>query len=53
MALGALDGTVRKQAYLQAYGDCFFLIGVTLCLAVTATFAAKRAVPTGGAAGAH
>jgi len=53
MALGALDGTVRKQAYLQAYGDCFFLIGVTLCLAVTATFAAKRAAAAGGAAGAH
>ena len=24
MALAVLDNTVRNQAYLQAYGDCFF-----------------------------
>jgi DHA2 family multidrug resistance protein len=54
MALGALDATVRKQALLEAYGDCFFLIGSTLVLAVAAAVFCKRVAPAGGgAAGAH
>ena len=52
MALGALDNTVRKQSFLEAYGDCFFLIGATLLLAVIAAFLAKKAAGP-AAAGAH
>jgi DHA2 family multidrug resistance protein len=52
MALGSLDALVRKQSYLLAYGDCFFLIGVVVSLSAVATFAAKRA-SGGGGAGAH
>jgi DHA2 family multidrug resistance protein len=54
MALGALDGAVRKQAFLQAYGDCFFLIGATLLFAIVSVILCKKAAPAGGAAaGAH
>jgi MFS transporter, DHA2 family, multidrug resistance protein len=50
MALGALDGAVRKQAFLQAYGDCFLLIGATLLAATTAVLFCKR--PAGAVEGA-
>ena len=53
MALGALDFAVRKQAFLQAYGDCFFIIGATLVLAVPAVLGCKKLQSAGGAAGAH
>ena len=54
MALGALDNTVRNQAYLQAYSDCFFLIGATLCAAIAAVVFCRPATRgTGGGAGAH
>ena len=29
-AVGALAGTVRREAYVMAYADCFYLIGVLL-----------------------
>jgi MFS transporter, DHA2 family, multidrug resistance protein len=29
-ALGAVAGIVRREAYVMAYGDCFFLIGAVL-----------------------
>ena len=54
MALGTLDNTVRAQAYLQAYGDCFFLIGATLCASIAAMVFCRPAQPGGGGgAGAH
>lgn len=52
MAIGALDNTVRKQSFLEAYGDCFFLIGATLIAAVLAAILAQRSAGP-GAAGAH
>ena len=51
MALGALDNTVRNQAYIQAYGDCFFLIGATLCAAVAAILFCKPVRSGGGGGG--
>jgi DHA2 family multidrug resistance protein len=53
MALGFLDGVVRKQAFLEAYGDCFLLIGCTLFVAAMAGVLAKRPVAAKGAQGAH
>ncbi len=54
MALAALDKTVRGQAYLGAYGDAFFLIGIALFAAIGALFFTKAAPPAAGAsAGAH
>jgi len=29
-ALGALAGVVRREAYVMAYGDCFYLLGLLL-----------------------
>jgi DHA2 family multidrug resistance protein len=52
MALGALDAIVRKQSYLLAYGDCFFLVGVIVSVSGIITFAAKRA-SGGRPGGAH
>jgi DHA2 family multidrug resistance protein len=52
MALGALDGAVRKQAFLEAYGDCFLLISATLLAATVAVVFCKRTVG-GGGGGAH
>lgn len=54
MALAALDKTVRGQAYLGAYGDAFFLIGIALFAATTALFFTKSG-PRGAeaSAGAH
>lgn len=52
MALGTVDQAVRRQSFLQAYGDCFFLIGITLVAAVGATLFARRSSGP-GAAGAH
>ena len=51
MALRALDGAVRTQAFLKAYGDCFFLIGATLFAAVLAVLFCKKAgaAPAGAA----
>ncbi len=51
MALGALDNTVRNQAYIQAYGDCFLLIGGTLVAAVAAVLFCKPAARVGGVGG--
>jgi DHA2 family multidrug resistance protein len=53
MALGALDNAVRKQCFIEAYGDCFFLIGLTLIAAIAAVLLCKPAANADGAAGAH
>ena len=53
MALRALDNTVRGQSYLLAYGDGFFLIGITLFAAVIALFFTRSAPRVAGGAGAH
>jgi DHA2 family multidrug resistance protein len=29
-ALGTLAGTVRRESFVMAYADCFFLLGVLL-----------------------
>ena len=42
MALGALDNTVRRQALIDAYGDCFYLIGATLLYAIVAAVRSGR-----------
>lgn len=53
MALRALDVSVRKQAFLLAYADCFFLIGATLLSAVVAVLLARRSSAQATAGDSH
>ncbi|MCX6927454.1 MAG: EmrB/QacA family drug resistance transporter, partial [Verrucomicrobia bacterium] len=50
-ALGAMAGTVRREAYVMAYGDCFYLLGVLLLAMVLPIWLCKGA--KGGALAAH
>lgn len=52
LAIAALDGTVRKQAFTQAFSDCFYLIGVALLAGIVALFFCKKSTGT-GTASAH
>ncbi len=53
-ALAAVDRIVRREAYVMAYNDCFYIIGVVLLSCIGALwFADKVKSPSGGAAGAH
>lgn len=51
-ALAALDATVRREANLQAFNDCFYLLGLVLLATIVVAFLC-RPVRGGGAAGAH
>jgi len=50
-ALGALAGTVRREALIMAYGDCFFLLGALLFAIVIFVWLCRPA--KGGALGGH
>jgi DHA2 family multidrug resistance protein len=53
-ALGAIDGIVRRESYVMAYNDGFFIIGVTLIACIGAIwFADKVKSPGGPGSGAH
>ncbi|HEY9656972.1 MAG TPA: MFS transporter, partial [Allocoleopsis sp.] len=49
-ALAAIDNTVRQEAYVMAFNDCFYFIGVALLLSGIAVIFFKRVKATGGAA---
>lgn len=51
-AVAALDHMVRREANLQAFNDCFHLLGLVLLGAIVVVFLA-RPTRAGGAAGAH
>ena len=40
-ALAEMAGTVRREAFVMAYSDCFFIIGVSLALCIFALFLTK------------
>ena len=54
MALKAVDGIVRRESYVMAYNDGFFLVGAVLlgCIFVL-WFSDKVIAPSGGGGGAH
>lgn len=49
-ALGSLAGLVRREAYVLAYGDCFFVLGAILLSVVAFVWLCK---PAKGAAEIH
>jgi len=50
-AVGALAGTVRREAYVMAYADCFYLIGVLLLAMVLLVWVCRGA--KGATLGGH
>jgi MFS transporter, DHA2 family, multidrug resistance protein len=55
MALKAVDGIVRREAYVMAYNDGFFLVGAVLigCIFVLWFSDKVKAPSSGGGGGAH
>jgi len=51
MALAQLQGLVRREAFVMAYADCFWMMGAVLVLSVLAIFFMPR--PQAGAPAAH
>jgi DHA2 family multidrug resistance protein len=51
-ALATLDSLVRREANLQAFNDCFHVLGFVLLAAIVIAFLA-RPTRAGGAVGAH
>lgn len=49
-ALEALSNTVRQEAFVMAYNDCFYFIGMALLLSGLAVLFFKKSKPAGGAA---
>jgi len=47
-ALGAVAGIVRREAFVMAYGDCFFIVGVVLTAMVLLVWLGRRTAPTTG-----
>ena len=45
-ALGALAGSVRREAWVMAYSDCFFVLGVLLLAMVVLVWRCQPAKPT-------
>jgi MFS transporter, DHA2 family, multidrug resistance protein len=51
-AIAAIDATIRKQAFVLAYGDCFYFVGCSLLLSGIAVLFIKK-VKLGSTAGGH
>ena len=50
-ALGALAGVVRREAFVMAYSDCFFLLAVILAATILLVWPCRPA--KGSGLGAH
>jgi MFS transporter, DHA2 family, multidrug resistance protein len=51
--LRALDGAIRRQAFLMAFNDCFYVIGMVLFIAGGAVVLLRRIESHGRGAAAH
>lgn len=52
-AIAIITNTVRREAYVMAFNDCFYFVGWALLLSGIAIIFFKKVKPGGGAAGAH
>jgi DHA2 family multidrug resistance protein len=52
-ALGALGGIVRREAYIQAFSDCFLVLGCALLTSIVAVFFMKKVKAPEGPEAAH
>jgi MFS transporter, DHA2 family, multidrug resistance protein len=48
-AIAAIDKVVRREAFVMAFNDCFYFIGIALLLSGIAVLFIKKVKPTGGA----
>ena len=44
-ALGAVAGIVRREAFVMAYGDCFFIVGAVLIAMVVLVWLCRKTQP--------
>jgi DHA2 family multidrug resistance protein len=47
-ALTAIDHVVRREAFVMAYNDAFFVLGVVLTASIAVIWLSDRVVPAGG-----
>jgi DHA2 family multidrug resistance protein len=52
-ALAAIDGVARRESFIMAFSDCFFLMGIAFLVALALAALLRRARPGAGAPGAH
>jgi DHA2 family multidrug resistance protein len=52
-AVAAMDATVRQQANVMGFNDCFLAVGVALALSSALILLCDRVQSAGGAEGAH
>jgi DHA2 family multidrug resistance protein len=52
-AIKAIDNIVRREAYVMAFNDCFYFVGIALLLSGIAILGFKKVKPGAGAGGAH
>ena len=50
---GAIDGLVRREAYVMAFNDCFYFVGIALLLSGIAILGFKKVKPGAGGGGGH
>lgn len=48
-ATAVMDSVVRREAFVMAFNDCFYFIGITLLVSAIAVLFFKKVKPTGGA----
>jgi DHA2 family multidrug resistance protein len=53
MALQAIDGIVRREAYVMAYNDGFFLVGAMLLACIGVLWFSDKLKAPGGGGGGH
>jgi DHA2 family multidrug resistance protein len=52
-AIKVIDNLVRREAYVMAFNDCFYFVGIALLLSGIAVLAFKKVKAGAGAGGAH
>jgi DHA2 family multidrug resistance protein len=52
-ALAVIDRIVRRESYVMAYNDGFWIIGLVLIGCIAAIWLADKVKSPGGASGAH
>jgi DHA2 family multidrug resistance protein len=50
-AIKAIDNIVRREAFVNAFNDCFYFIAIALLVSGIAILFLKKVKPTGGAVG--
>jgi DHA2 family multidrug resistance protein len=50
-AIKSIDNIVGREAYVMAFNDCFYFIGIALLLSGIAIIFLKKVKATGGAVG--